>query len=208
MLFSSLFENPIFLLAWIAALLFAITVHEFMHAWTANYLCDPTAKHMGRISLNPIVHLDLFGAIFLLLVGFGWGKPVQINVNNFKNPKLGSAITSLAGPMANLAVVVIFGFFLKTGLVTNDILLQLFSVIILVNIFLMVFNLIPIPPLDGSKILYYFLPKNIDTGKFEMYGPILLLVLIFLLPGRPVISFIFYISGIILNFFGLSGILF
>lgn len=177
MILSLLFSNPALFFTWVLALLVAITVHEFMHAWTANYLGDPTAKHMGRISLNPLVHLDLFGTIAILLIGLGWGKPVQINERNFKNPRLGSAITSLAGPLSNFGIVVIFLMFIRLGLITNTVLLPIFATIVLVNIILMVFNLIPIPPLDGSKVLYYFLPRSVDIVKLEMYGPFVILML-------------------------------
>ena len=177
MILSLLFSNPALFFTWVLALLVAITVHEFMHAWTANYLGDPTAKHMGRISLNPLVHLDLFGTIAILLIGLGWGKPVQINERNFKNPRLGSAITSLAGPLSNFGIVIIFLTFIRLGFITNTILLPVFATIVLVNIILMVFNLIPIPPLDGSKVLYYFLPRSVDIVKLEMYGPFVILML-------------------------------
>lgn len=193
MILSLLFSNPALFFTWVLALLVAITVHECMHAWTANYLGDPTAKYMGRISLNPIVHLDLFGTIAILLIGIGWGKPVQINENNFKNPRLGSAITSLAGPLSNLAIVAIFLIFIRLGFITNTVLLPIFATIVLVNIILMVFNLIPIPPLDGSKVLYYFLPRNIDIVKLETYGPFLIL-LIFIF-GRGFLSLL--ISAVI-----------
>lgn len=186
MILSLLFSNPALFFTWVLALLVAITVHECMHAWTANYLGDPTAKYMGRISLNPLVHLDTFGTIAILLIGIGWGKPVQINENNFKNPRLGSAITSLAGPLSNLAIVAIFLIFIRLGLITNTVLLPIFATIVLVNIVLMVFNLIPIPPLDGSKVLYYFLPRSVDIAKLEMYGPFLILGLFFF--GRDFLS--------------------
>lgn len=190
-------------LAIISAFLLAITIHEFMHAWTANYLGDPTARLMGRISLNPIKHLDPFGTILLLLVGFGWGKPVQVNDNNFKNPRLGSAIVSLAGPMSNLFVVLVFTFFLKFGFVTMDIFHTIFVTVIYVNIVLMVFNLIPIPPLDGSKVLYYFLPRSVNIMQLETYGPILLIV-IFLLERGLLFGLIGFVIQAYSNLFGVS----
>jgi len=186
MILNLLFQDPKLFFTWVLALLLAITVHEFMHAWTANYLGDPTAKHMGRISLNPLVHLDLFGTLAILLIGIGWGKPVQINERNFKNPRLGSAITSLAGPLSNMAIVAIFLIFIRLGLITNPVLLPIFATIVMVNIILMVFNLIPIPPLDGSKVLYYFLPRSVDIAKLETYGPFLILGLFFF--GRGFLS--------------------
>lgn len=209
---SLLSQSPLLFLFLVIGLLLAVTLHEFMHAWTANYLGDPTAKHMGRISLNPLDHLDLYGTLAILLIGIGWGKPVQINERNFKNPRLGSAITSLAGPMTNLAIAVIFSIPVLLGAVPADSATYiLFFVIVRVNILLMILNLIPIPPLDGSKVLYYFLPRSVDVVKLEMYGPMILLALIFfsfLSPTGGIFNIIFSISQPILNLLGFSQILF
>lgn len=205
MLFTLLSDpanNWSFFLTWVLALLVAITVHECMHAWTANYLGDPTAKHMGRISLNPMHHLDPIGTVAILLIGIGWGKPVQINERNFKNPRLGSAITSLAGPLSNLGIVVIFLALIKIGLITSTVLLPIFATIVLVNIILMVFNLLPIPPLDGSKVLYYFLPRSVDIVKLEMYGPFIILLLFFF--GRGFLSLL--ISGAVSLISAVTGV--
>ncbi|RJO61908.1 site-2 protease family protein [candidate division WS5 bacterium] len=205
-------QSPLLFLFLVAGLLLAVTLHEFMHAWTANYLGDPTAKYMGRISLNPKDHLDLYGTLAILLIGIGWGKPVQINERNFKNPRLGSAITSLAGPMTNLAIAVIFSIPVLLGAVPADSMVYiLFFVIVRVNILLMILNLIPIPPLDGSKVLYYFLPRSIDIVKLEMYGPMILLALIFfsfLSPTGGIFNIIFSISQPILNLLGFSSMIF
>lgn len=188
---------------WLVALFASITVHEFLHAWTANYLGDPTAKSMGRVSLNPIVHIDLIGTIILPIIMalttgfvFGWAKPVQINPNNFKNYRVGQAVTAIAGPFANLVMILLFTAIYK--IVPDAGLFSIFLVILIqLNIVLMVFNLIPVPPLDGSKILYIFLPFE-TIRKLEQYGPFLL-IFVFLFAGRyifPVISFIVDLLGI------------
>ncbi|MCL5093541.1 MAG: site-2 protease family protein [Patescibacteria group bacterium] len=179
---NELTTNPISFLLWVVAFLAAVTVHEFMHAWTANYLGDPTARMKGRISLNPLAHLDIFGTLMILLVGFGWGKPVPVNPNNFKNPKVGWALVSLAGPLANFvlaAVLALLYHFVKLPIFG----VELLFIIVLINVRLMVFNLIPIPPLDGSRVLYAILPKNIDVQKFEIYGMLALVALVFLGSG-------------------------
>jgi Zn-dependent protease len=191
-------ETTIILLS-IVALMIAITFHEFMHAWTANYLGDPTAKSMGRVSLNPIVHIDPFGTllvpILLILAGvpaFGWAKPVQINPNNFKNFKAGEILTSLAGPLANLMLILVFAALYKLLPDRESIFAFFVYQVIVINIVLMVFNLIPLPPLDGSKLLYGILPLE-TMRKIEMYGPFLLIPFIFLFAPRilvPILQFI------------------
>ncbi|PIP30913.1 site-2 protease family protein [bacterium (Candidatus Howlettbacteria) CG_4_9_14_3_um_filter_37_10] len=172
----------------IIAFLVAITIHEFAHAWTANYLGDNTAKHEGRITLNPITHFDPIGSS-MILIGlvlqafgisatlFGWGKPVPVNPGRFKNPRMGWALVSFAGPLSNLALALVFSLVVKmTGNLTFANILEPF---IILNVVLAVFNLIPIPPLDGSKILYAFLPESIDIHQLETAGPFILLFLIF-----------------------------
>ena len=205
-------QTPVLFVFLVAALLIAVTLHEFMHAWTANYFGDPTAKHMGRISLNPVRHLDMFGTLAILLIGIGWGKPVQVNENNFKNPRLGSAVTSLAGPMTNLVVAILFSIPVLFGVVQIDSLPYLFFFLIVrINVLLMILNMLPIPPLDGSKVLYYFLPRSVDIVKLETYGPMILMALIFfsfLSPTGGLFSIIFSISEPILNLLGFKEILF
>ncbi|HBG82002.1 TPA: site-2 protease family protein [candidate division CPR2 bacterium] len=183
----------------------AITIHEFAHAWTANYLGDDTAKHHGRISLNPIVHFDPIGSS-MILIGlllqapyvFGWGKPVPVNPNRFSNPKVGWALVSFAGPLANLVLVLFFSLAAKVS--GNFAIASLLENFIWINIILAVFNLMPIPPLDGSKILYAFLPKNVDIYQLEAAGPFILLFLLF--TGAlhsimwPVVTMVMSIVGI------------
>ncbi len=111
LLVLNLFSNPFFFFSFIAAIIIALTVHEYAHAWASDKLGDSTAKHMGRLSLNPMAHLDPIGTIFLLLVGFGWGKPVPVNERNFKNPKIDSLKVSISGP---LTVKIFYSFRIKT----------------------------------------------------------------------------------------------
>lgn len=183
---TNIFSNPEYLLFLVVGLLVAITIHEFMHAWTANYLGDPTAKISGRITLNPVAHLDLLGTIAIFLIGFGWGKPVPVNDRNFKNPRLGSALTSIAGPLSNLVMAAFLSLFYKFLPLSGTFMGEMLLFVITLNIVLMVFNLIPIPPLDGSKVLYSVLPNSVNIQALEMYGPFLLLGLFFF--GKDILS--------------------
>jgi len=183
MILSILFSSPLMFFAWITAILIAISVHECAHAFVADRLGDPTAKYAGRVTLNPLAHLDLFGTILLLIVGFGWGKPVPVNPYNLKNVKRDGALISLAGPGANFITAAVFSLALRFflgPLAPQNMLIQLFAVIIFLNLALMIFNLIPIPPLDGSKILFAFLPSRYEHIRIslERTGPMLLFFLI------------------------------
>lgn len=145
-------------------------LHEFAHGFVAYKLGDNTAKNMGRLRFSPTAHIDPVGALMILLVGFGWAKPVPVNPRNFKNPKVGMALTALAGPVSNILAAVVGAvlYYINAVLVVNGIipatvynLLYYFLwYFISVNISLAVFNLVPIPPLDGSKILFAFLPDK------------------------------------------------
>ncbi len=171
-------------------LLFSVVIHEISHGFVALYLGDPTAKLAGRLTLNPLRHLDPFGSIilplllFLFTAGngpiFGWAKPVPVNPYNFRNQRWGDFLVSIAGPASNFALALFFGLALRF-LPLSDQLAQLFSVIVFLNLGLMVFNLIPLPPLDGSHILfallsskYYYLKEMLTE-----YGFLLLLILVF-----------------------------
>lgn len=149
-------------------------LHEFAHGFVAYKLGDKTAKNMGRLRFSPAAHIDPIGALMILLVGFGWAKPVPVNPRNFKNPKVGMAITAVAGPVSNLLAALVGGLFVNglIALVYNvsmpefmytvlNLIYTFFSYFLSVNISLAVFNLIPIPPLDGSKILFAFLPDKL-----------------------------------------------
>lgn len=173
-----------FFITFVPALLITITVHEAAHAWVANFLGDPTAKHLGRISLNPLKHLDPLGTLALFIVHFGWGKPVPVNPYNLRNPKKDQAIISLAGPMSNFATAALLSILLKHVLRPELGISHVASVIaeitIQLNLVLMVFNLIPLPPLDGSKVLFAFLPARFDrlVPEWERKGPLILFAVI------------------------------
>lgn len=159
MLIFSLFNNPWEFVSFLIALLIALTIHEFSHAWTANFFGDPTAKDKGRLTLNPIAHLDPLGTVFLLLAGFGWGKPVPIDPSNFRNPKLDNVTVSLAGPISNLLLALLLGLIYRF-FPLPPILEQFMILAIFFNLVLMIFNLLPIPPLDGSKVLGLFMSEE------------------------------------------------
>jgi len=185
-------------LVWGLALIIAVTIHEFAHALIADKLGDPTPTLAGRLSLNPLKHLDPIGTLMLLIFRFGWGKPVPFDPFNLRHPKRDSALIALAGPTSNLILAALLSIILK---LTALPLLTLLIPIIIININLAIFNLLPIPPLDGSKILYGLLPLNWaeEYNSFmKDYGILLLILLILPIGGTslvinlilPVISFI------------------
>lgn len=165
-------------------LLIAFPIHECAHALVAKWLGDDTAEKQGRITLNPLKHLDLFGTILMLFAGFGWAKPVPINPNNFKKRKLGMALSSLAGPISNLILAYIAMILSKILLYTET--SEELSIIcinaMLINVGLAVFNLIPIPPLDGSRIMLLILPEKLyfKVMKYENIIFIILFAIIWL----------------------------
>lgn len=167
------------------ALLAAVTVHEYAHAYVADRLGDPTPRAAGRLTLNPLAHLDLVGTLLILLVGFGWAKPVPITPTNFRNWRRDTVIVAAAGPLANVTLLFALGIPFKLGLLhAYAIEAGAISAVLLtmmrINAMLAVFNLIPIPPLDGSKILLGVLPPEQAVGyaRVQMYGPFLLLFLL------------------------------
>jgi len=186
-------ESFIILVFQLAILLMSVVIHEFAHGWMAFRLGDTTAKNYGRLTLNPIKHLDLWGSLvvpFMIFVFsggsaiFGWAKPVPFNPNNLRDQKYGIAKVAIAGPSANLLIALIFGLILRfnqSELFISSGMAQIFSLTIFLNILLAVFNLIPLPPLDGSKILFTFLPDSLrDVRIFlEQYGMFVLLFFIF-----------------------------
>ncbi|MBQ2697153.1 MAG: site-2 protease family protein [Clostridia bacterium] len=170
----------------IPAVLFSLSFHEFFHGFVADRLGDPTARNQGRLTLNPKAHLDPIGTVCMLLFRFGWAKPVPVNMMYFKNPKQGMAITAAAGPASNLllafgsmALYFVFAIRGGDGLI-GGYLTTFFYIMILINVGLAVFNLLPISPLDGSKILYAVLPNQIyfKIMQYEQYfQPIIFLLL-------------------------------
>lgn len=177
-------------IAFAISLVIAFSVHEFSHAWMANRLGDPTAKNQGRLTLDPRKHLDVLGSIMVLAVGFGWAKPVPVNPYNLRNgSKAGMAIVSAAGPLSNLALAILAAIPYRLGLIesyyTSNFFpnpQQMFFVFIFLNIVLFFFNLLPIAPLDGFKVVAGLLPypASVTFQKLEPIGPLILLLLIFL----------------------------
>jgi Zn-dependent protease len=166
----------------IPVLLFAITVHEYAHGRAALALGDPTAKYMGRLSFNPLIHIDILGAICLFLFNFGWAKPVPVDIRYFKNMRRDVIIMALAGPMANLSMALIAGLLIRFFMLPIEIYLQALLWLILLNIGLGLFNLLPLPPLDGSHVLENILPPR-AASKFQelaRYGPFVLIGVVLL----------------------------
>ena len=179
-LFKAIFFLPPFLLA--------ISMHESAHGYVANRLGDPTAKNLGRITLNPIPHIDLFGLLAIFIVHFGWAKPVPVNLGNLKNPRKDNVWIALAGPASNLALAVVSGVVFRllapmlAGSEAGIFFLMMIQFSVTLNIVLMVFNLFPLPPLDGFHILegivshdiYLLLQKLRSTGPMLLFGLIIL----------------------------------
>ena len=187
----------------VIVLIFSAIIHEYMHGWMADYLGDPTAKNAGRLTLNPIPHIDIFGSIILptILVlsnfgiVFGWAKPVPFNPNNLSDKKYGSAKVALAGPMGKFITALFFGMIMRFAPIASTELMSFLSIIVFINLLLMVFNLVPIPPMVGSKVIMPFLPYNLQLAyaRLERYG--MFLVVLFIMFGFsliiPVIYFLF-----------------
>ena len=175
-----LFRVPIeVLILLIPMLVFALVFHEFSHAWVANKLGDPTARYSGRLTLNPLAHLDPFGSLMILFVGFGWAKPVPVDSRYLANPRVDMMKIAFAGPAANLLLAFVGGTIIRTGLVSDSITLMIL-LFTQINIMLAVFNMIPIPPLDGSQIFSGIMIRRYPelVYKLQMYGPQILLGLI------------------------------
>lgn len=187
----------------LVVLIISVVIHEISHGAMAKELGDDTAERLGRLTLNPLAHLDFFGSFLLPLILylssggafiFGWAKPVPYNPLKLRNPRRDSALLAFAGPMANLLLALFFGLFLRFGFFPVKI-LPYVIIIIAINIKLAIFNLVPIPPLDGSKILFYFFPSQKLEIFFLQYGYFILIF--FLLFGwsliQPLISLTFYL---------------
>lgn len=202
-------ETLYWLLFAIPSILIASTVHEYAHGLAAYKLGDPTAKAYRRLTLNPLKHIDPIGALSMVLFRFGWSKPVPINEYNFKNRELGTAIVSFAGPLSNLILAAIFG---SINLIFHPDLGSIFGIFLftftLINISLAIFNLIPIPPLDGHKIVRAFLPKKIRYYWEKMEKFSFLFILLLIIPFSPIGKFVLGgISSILARLLALFGFL-
>lgn len=190
-----LFSNPIIFVFQAIALIIAIAVHEFAHAKAADHLGDPTPRLQGRVTLNPVSHLDLYGTLCLLFFGFGWGKPVEFDPYNLKNPRKDAGIISVAGPLSNFALAIISAIILRILLPFDEnimiSLLTLFCIsMITLNLLLGVLNLLPIHPFDGFKIVGAILPeeKAHDWYQLQRYGFIFFIMLIIPFNGRSMLD--------------------
>jgi len=200
-MFQTLFSNPLLFLIWAVGLVLAISVHEYAHARAADQLGDPTPRSQGRLTLNPRAHLDPLGTLALLFLGFGWGKPVMFDPYNLRSPRRDSALIAIAGPISNLLFALVLSIIMKfvPGL---GLLVSVFSIIIMMNISLAIFNLVPIFPLDGEKILGGILPPDLHReyeGIMRQYGTIILVLMLLPIAGgtspisaliSPIISFV------------------
>lgn len=202
-----LLNHPLLLAIYFGSLVLAITIHEFAHAWMANHLGDPTPKLQGRLTLNPLAHLDLLGTLMLIVARFGWGKPVEFDPYNLAHPKRDAALISIAGPASNLILAIFLSIVFKIITLLSLPFVSLLALVILpsiisLNVALAIFNLIPIHPLDGGKILVGLLPepqgREVDVF-LRQYGLLLLLFIIMPFFGKaplvhsvisPIINFI------------------
>lgn len=191
------FEEVSLRLILLPFLVFVITIHEFAHAFAAAKLGDATAKMSGRLTLNPLAHLDKFGTLALLFFGIGWGKPVPFNIFNLKNPKRDQAIIAFAGPLSNLLMAVVLSFVYKISPV--GILSAGIFMLVQLNLILAFFNLIPVEPLDGFKVVLGLVPSRLagDWLETQRYG---LYILIFLIVTGVVEKLVFTPVNLVLKF--------
>lgn len=190
-LFKLLMNDPVSFLILVIPLLYSVVIHEVAHGWVANRLGDPTARWMGRLSLNPIKHLDPIGTLMLFLAGFGWAKPVPVNLNNIPNRRKGLILISSAGILANILIAFVALLVQKLlGLPSLGMAAVIIYTLASINITLAALNLIPIPPLDGSKILMGFAPAEIRylLTRIEPYGFLIIVGLLFLGLLNPFIA--------------------
>tara|TARA_Y100000817_G_scaffold263899_1_gene219032 strand:- start:1830 stop:2447 length:618 start_codon:yes stop_codon:yes gene_type:complete len=192
---------PEVLVLLIPVLLFALVFHEFSHGWVANKLGDPTAKYSGRLTLNPMAHLDLFGSLMILFVGFGWAKPVPVDSRYLANPRTDMMKIAFAGPASNLLLAFIAGSLIRLS-GNMGVLSSMLIMFVQINIMLAVFNMIPIPPLDGSQIFSGLMIRhNPDlVVKLQIYGPQILMGLI-LFGMLTSVSPIWWLMSPFVNFF-------
>lgn len=191
-LISLLFSNPVLFFALAVLLLYSVIAHEVAHGFTAYLFGDDTAKRSGRLSLNPIMHIDPVGLLMLFVAGFGWAKPVPVDYYSLKRSRAALICVSLSGCLTNILIAIIALFFIQfQNTADNRGLYVLLGILVRINIILGAFNLIPIPPLDGSKVLMAFLPHDAQTNlaRIEPYGFFILIFLLFTGMLNPLINF-------------------
>ena len=193
-------DDLIMVLLTFPVVLISLVIHELAHGWMAKKLGDPTAKYMGRLTLNPLSHLDPMGTVSMLLFGIGWAKPVPIDPRYFKNPKKGMALVGIAGPVSNLliaftatllrrAAIAIYIYVLPASAITVasikilEIIVNFFYIFEILNISLAVFNLIPVPPFDGSRVFYFLLPDKYYFGVMRYERQIMMVTMVLLFVG-------------------------
>lgn len=202
---------PAMLIANVFVLVIAFTAHELAHAWTADYFGDSTPRLNGRLTLNPLAHLDPIGSLMLIVAGFGWAKPTPIDPWALRQHSRAAQMwVSFAGPLSNLAMAILAAIPFRLGLLTPEFpegflpnLNQIFTQFVFINLILAFFNLIPIPPLDGDQIAEFFFPPSwLDVlDRIRPYGPVVLLVLVFVLPmiGIDLLHWIIFLPAISLT---------
>jgi Zn-dependent protease len=209
-MFLSLFDaDPAFAVAVLMGFVVGIVLHEAAHAYSAYLLGDDTAYRAGRVTLNPASHLDVLGSLMLLIAGFGWGKPTPVVPSKLRGGVLGPVAVAFAGPASNLLIVAVCALLYALPAFQDGYLRTIVLALAFVNALLFVFNLIPIPPLDGAKVIFPFLPRSMSgfVAFMNQHGPTILLVLVLLtfLPMFPSpLTFIFLVVRPILSAFGLA----
>ncbi|MCB0044413.1 MAG: site-2 protease family protein [Caldilineaceae bacterium] len=195
--------NPAWLLAATAIVFVALPIHEFAHAAVAVALGDDTPRRQGRYTLNPLAHIAPFGAVLIYLVGFGWAKPVQWNPRNIDmDPKPGSILVAIAGPLSNLLLAALGAALFRSGLVESGLAAQFLYAFVQINVLLFVFNMIPVPPLDGSHVLFALLPGDTYRlrAQLSQYGMLILLAVVFFadglitVPTQAILRFLFTVG--------------
>src|SRR5215216_1039679 len=212
-MFLGLFEqNPAAAVALLMGLVVGIVLHEASHSYAAYLLGDDTAYRAGRVTLNPAAHLDLLGSLMLLIAGFGWGKPTPVVPSKLRGGVLGPVAVAFAGPASNLLIVAVCALLYALPSFQEGYLQIILAALAFVNALLFVFNLIPIPPLDGAKVIFPFLPRSMSgfVDFMNQHGPTILLVLVLLtfLPGLPSpLTYILVVVRPVLSTFGFPPIL-
>jgi Zn-dependent protease len=192
-LINLLFRDPLAFVLLVVPLLYSVIIHEVAHGWVAYKMGDSTAKWMGRLTLNPRVHIDPIGTLMLFIFGFGWAKPVPVSFANLRDPRKGLILVSSAGIIANICVAFVALFLRRiAGPYLPAMVIQVLGITASINVMLAAFNLIPIPPLDGSKVLMGFASKGLrySLSKIEPYGFLIIMGLLYLGVLNPVINFL------------------